>query len=268
MITLINIQMKQFFLAAASVVFVLTMSCASRKTAVPSDQSTTIIDKKWQLIELDGKPVADKVNGKTPSLEFLSAQSRYSAVTGCNGVGGEFTLGSNNSVKFSAGMSTMMACEDMSVENGLKNVFAKADNFVVEGDLLTLHTGKATPLAKFKLLPVQKTSLEGTWELDYISGPRIAFSGLYPTNKPTITFDTTTSKVSGNSSCNNYNGSVTLDGAKIKFSPLAATKMACEGAGESTYFTTLDKITSYSIHENTLTFIMGDIAMMRFHKKQ
>ena len=32
-------------------------------------------------------------------------------------------------------------------------------------------------------------SLDGTWELNYVAGPRIAFNGLYPNNKPTITFD-------------------------------------------------------------------------------
>ena len=36
-----------------------------------------------------------------------------------------------------------------------------------------------------------------TWELEYISGPRIAFEGLFPEKKPQITFDQETQKVSG-----------------------------------------------------------------------
>jgi hypothetical protein len=43
--------------------------------------------------------------------------------------------------------------------------------------------------------------------------------------------------------------------------------MACEGSGESVYFSTLEKITSFDVNGNTLTLIMGDIAMMRFQKK-
>jgi len=42
------------------------------------------------------------------------------------------------------------------------------------------------------------SKLEGTWELNYISGPRIAFDGLYPNKKPTINFDTKENRVSGN----------------------------------------------------------------------
>ncbi len=34
-----------------------------------------------------------------------------------------------------------------------------------------------------------------TWELDYISGPRIAFEGLYPDKKPQISFNNETNKV-------------------------------------------------------------------------
>jgi len=43
--------------------------------------------------------------------------------------------------------------------------------------------------------------------------------------------------------------------------------MACEGNGEPVYFKTLKTLTSYSGDENTLTLIMGDIAVMRFTKK-
>ena len=41
-----------------------------------------------------------------------------------------------------------------------------------------------------------------TWELEYISGPRIAFEGLYPNKKPQLTFDEKETKVYGNNGCN------------------------------------------------------------------
>jgi hypothetical protein len=43
--------------------------------------------------------------------------------------------------------------------------------------------------------------------------------------------------------------------------------MACEGNGEAVYFKTLKTVTAYSISDNTLTIIMGDIAVMRFTRK-
>ncbi|WP_286971145.1 META domain-containing protein [Flavobacterium sp. UBA4854] len=116
------------------------------------------------------------------------------------------------------------------------------------------------------------SKLDGTWELNYISGPRIAFDGLYPNKKPTIQFDTKANQVSGNASCNSYTGKLVVDGNKIDFTqPMAVTKMMClDGLqGEQTYLSTLQKITSYDVTNDgkTLNFISGDIAMMRFTKK-
>ena len=111
--------------------------------------------------------------------------------------------------------------------------------------------------------------LSGTWELNYISGPRIAFDGLYPNKKPTITLDVANSKVMGNTSCNSFNGLLKADGNKISFTqPLAMTQMMCLGEGENVFVSTLKKVNSWSVSNgNILNFIMGDIAVMRFTKK-
>ncbi|WP_053056645.1 META domain-containing protein [Tenacibaculum mesophilum] len=58
---------------------------------------------------------------------------------------------------------------------------------------------------------------ESTWELEYISGPRIAFQGLYPNKKPTISFNKETQKVEGNNSCNGYSAPYTLEANSISF---------------------------------------------------
>lgn len=112
------------------------------------------------------------------------------------------------------------------------------------------------------------SQLGGTWELNYISGPRIAFNGLYPATKPTITFDIADKKLSGNTSCNSFTGALVADDATINFShPLAMTKMACPGEGEATFLDMLKKVSTYAVSDSTLNFMMGDIAIMRFSKK-
>ena len=116
----------------------------------------------------------------------------------------------------------------------------------------------------------QMTSLQGSWELNYITGPRIAFQGLYPDEKPTIMFDLKADLVSGGTSCNRYSGKPNVDGNKINFkNDMALTRMYCPGDGESVYLATLQKIDSYAVSKDgkTLSFMMGDIAMMRFTKK-
>ena len=59
-------------------------------------------------------------------------------------------------------------------------------------------------------------SLQGEWVLTYISGPRIAFDGLYPGQKPVINFDIAGQKVFGKNSCNSYSGKLTIEDGVVK----------------------------------------------------
>ncbi|MEH6307033.1 META domain-containing protein [Olivibacter sp. CPCC 100613] len=114
-----------------------------------------------------------------------------------------------------------------------------------------------------------KDALNGTWELGYISGPRIAFEGLYPNKKPFIKIEVDSNRISGNTSCNNFFGKLNREGHNISFKEgLGMTKMLCEGQGEPTFISTLEKINRYDITDEgkTLHFIVGDIAMMRFKR--
>jgi heat shock protein HslJ len=112
--------------------------------------------------------------------------------------------------------------------------------------------------------------LQGSWQLNYITGPRIAFEGLYPDKKPTITFDMKKNEASGNTSCNNFSGGITREGNKISFSEaMAMTKMACPGEGETVFLQALKKVNNYDVTTGyTLTLLMDNVAMMRFTKIQ
>jgi len=138
--------------------------------------------------------------------------------------------------------------------------------------LLVLAFGVLTSCESKKALVASGSqSLEGNWELNYISGPRIAFDGLYPNEKPNITFNISGNLVMGKNSCNNYTGSFKAEGSKITFDEkgMASTKMFCEGEGEAVYMNTLSKINGYSITDEgkTLNLLVGDVAMMRFERK-
>lgn len=107
-----------------------------------------------------------------------------------------------------------------------------------------------------------------TWELEYISGPRIAFEGLFPNKKPQITFDQKETKVYGNNGCNGYSAPYTLNGKSLTFGePGPATMMFCEGGGEQQFLQQIKKITSYEIDKDgKLNLIQGDVSVMRFKK--
>lgn len=103
------------------------------------------------------------------------------------------------------------------------------------------------------------------WELEHISGPKIAFQGLYPDRKPTITFNKTTNNVEGNASCNGYRAEYTLDGNKLSFGEPGPTTMMYCGEGEQTFLNTMRKINTFSFdEEGKLILKMDDVAMMRF----
>ncbi len=267
--------MKIYTLLIATTLFLTLNGCGIKKAKNTEEVATTenIYNTKWKLIELNGKPVADKVNGKEPYLSFDDVTKRYTASGGCNGLGGTFEV-KGNDIKFSQGISTMMACMDMTVENGFRSIFGNTVQFSLSEDnvsktrTLSLSKDKKV-LARFTIANNESvTKLDGTWELDYISGPRIAFEGLYPDKKPTIQFDVEKGRITGNGSCNNYNGSVKIDGNNILFGAIASTKMMCPHIqGEDLYFQTLKKINKFDVQDDQLTFIMDDIAMMRFKKK-
>ncbi|WDF69528.1 META domain-containing protein [Sphingobacterium oryzagri] len=246
----------------------LFASCASRKTgSTASTDGVSITGQQWQLIELKGKAVPAKVNGKMPYLLFSEEDGRYSATGGCNGIGGEYTLAKNNGLKFSKGMSTMMACENMEIENGLRQVFEQASRYAVDGNSLLLYGDGETQLAKFVALVDQTDKLTGTWELDYVMEPGSSFDSLYAAKKPTITFDVVNMKLNGNSSCNNFSGKLDVKGNQLNFGPMAATRMACPGAGEQVFFNHLERVNAYDVQGDTLTMIMGDIVVMRWKRK-
>lgn len=114
----------------------------------------------------------------------------------------------------------------------------------------------------------QAELLEGTWQLTYITGPRIAFDGLYPNKKPTIVFDVKNNKIAGNNSCNQYFGTLIIDDNTINFkdAKMGMTMMACEGNGDDLYMETIQKIETYTISEDgkTLNLLIGNIEMLRF----
>ena len=148
-----------FFIAVLAGLFFINACSNSKTTSTNTTQenktsaetANDITGKKWKLIELMGQPVADSINGKEPSVIFNKEDSTYAANGGCNGLGGKIEWNAlTMSIKFKQGMSTMMACPDMTVENGLKNVFGAADNYTMNDSVLSLNKARMAPLARFR----------------------------------------------------------------------------------------------------------------------
>lgn len=137
-------------------IFALIMVSCSNKTINKKETSTEVTTKvdsksiyktKWKLIELRG----NKIENNKFILDFFE-ENRFSAFAGCNNLGGEYKVENVFKISFSKVISTMMACEDMKTEQELSKVFEMADNYIVNGKILSLNKGRMTPLARFELI--------------------------------------------------------------------------------------------------------------------
>ena len=109
-------------------------------------------------------------------------------------------------------------------------------------------------------------SLLGKWELDYIAtndGKSLADS--YPMGAPYLNF-ISNSLLNGSDGCNTLNGTVSVSGNEITFGNLATTMKACQGVNDYAFNSKLKGKLKYSISDETLTLIQGDVAVMRFKK--
>jgi len=117
--------------------------------------------------------------------------------------------------------------------------------------------------------PTKSTGTESLygplWELEFLSGPRIAFEGLFPDRKPQISFEKGIGEVIGNSGCNGYRAPFELNGQNIQFGePGPSTLMYC-GEGETHFRNIIRKVDGWRLTEDgKLELLLGDIPMMRF----
>ena len=273
--------MKHFILAVilvTGIMFFITACSSTKKTTMPGTPapSSAGMDQltagDWKLTELVGTfiPRISKA-----MLSFLSGEKNTVAGNaGCNRITGSFELPMMNKIKFSPLATTRMACSDEKVtatEAKFLAALGKVNTWTIADNKLTLSDSSSNELAKFTLikrLTKEEEKLNASWELNYITGTRIAFEGLYPGKKPTLIFNLTESEVEGNSSCNGFGAKVKIAGATISFSDPIGTMMACPGNGEQTFYKTLKTVTTYKLDDdNTLSLLAGDIPVMRFTRK-
>lgn len=138
-----------YYYLSALFLAVFLVSCQTQTAQKPT---TDITGKKWKLTELNGQPIALKNPKNNPYFKLDMKGMRYEGHAGCNGLGGTFEIKQDvMRIKFNQGMSTMMACEDLDIENQFTKAILAADNYSVNGNTLTLNKARMAPLAKFVL---------------------------------------------------------------------------------------------------------------------
>jgi copper homeostasis protein (lipoprotein) len=111
----------------------------------------SILGTKWQLVELNGKPVTNKDAKTKPYFIQLNKDNRFAAFAGCNSMMGQYELNQETMrIKFSKVAATLMACQDMEVEQAFAKVIETVDNYSLSGNSLSLNKARMAPLARFE----------------------------------------------------------------------------------------------------------------------
>lgn len=221
--------------------------------------------QKWDLKVLNGEEITEKYL-RPVYIEFNENESRISGSAACNRFFGSFKV-SDKTLNLSQMGSTKMFCDDKS--NQLETAFLKAlgevNGYKFDGQVLVLMNNKEE-VARFEESNAVPDEMAGTWELFYITGRRIAFQGLYPDNKPSITLQAGSGDLTGNTSCNAFNATFNHKKGEKLFKPGAATLKACPGEGEQAFMEQFQRVDAYSVSGDTLTFMAAGIPNMKFLK--
>ncbi len=210
----------------------------------PIDRFSAVADQLWVLVGYgDALNSIVVEEGALITATFGSADNMLTGSGGCNRYFTGYTSTDDGAMTIEGPIgSTMMACEaGMETEAAylaaLETVSAWSVND--EGRLqLTYSTGQ--PFAEMLVFAPGQTSLAGnTWRLVSFGDPGDPTPVQEGTEATAVfTPETETSgTISGSATCNNYNGSYSIDGDSITIGPLAGTMMMCpEGMDQETAF--------------------------------
>lgn len=265
-----------FFLSCLLTIFFMD-SCKPTQMNQPSrgadhQGSEALYQYTWNLLELEGTAVT---SFKTPYLQFSQGQvNRVSGNTGCNELSGAFVLSGERGIRFSPLATTRMACLGDYNESAFLSVLQKATEWRISDKDMFLYEGRMQ-LARFHAAlpsnaagPGNPNAINGSWELTYITGPRISFEGLYPEQKPELIINSLSPEANGHSSCNPFSCPMTIQGNKISFGDARATLMYCPGIGESTFFSLLKNVNRYAMEDDqTMLLLQDDVPLMKFRRK-
>jgi heat shock protein HslJ len=241
-------------------------ACKTNKASVVPELvggSEELYMYQWNLVELNSKPAAGATLLLSPGQV-----NRVAGNTSCNNMTGTMELKMDHAVKFNPLATTRKACMGENVEQPYLKALESATHWSIKDKQLFLLSGN-TVVARFNAQDVSKSlpdEFKGNWELEYITGPRIAFEGLYPEKKPLLIYEAG-DDYSGNTSCNGMGGKLVYDGQVLSFKPPITTMMACPGDGEQTFLKTLAMVDGYVMEEGKLVLRSKGVAVMRFAKK-
>lgn len=153
--------MNKIFNSLVFIALSLMMSCHTDKSKNKdqSEQNTnninlemagiTLTDTYWKLIEVNGQAVPTDTTKNTEAYLRFKADNTVEGTSGCNRMGGSYTINEGNRIAFSKLFSTMMACEDMRIEQAMNEALQRVDNYSLSDNTLSLNKARMASLLRF-----------------------------------------------------------------------------------------------------------------------
>jgi heat shock protein HslJ len=109
--------------------------------------------------------------------------------------------------------------------------------------------------------------LEGSWQLERINETELD-SANFMKGLPQLSFDLSQRRVSGHTGCNSVAGSIEVQGKRIAFAPMIATKMACPGMEfEHDYLRWFTGPVAYTIKDSELYLMVSADSTFIYRRK-
>lgn len=104
-----------------------------------------------------------------------------------------------------------------------------------------------------------------TWTLVEVNGMPVDPAAL---NRPATLLLDDQGRASGNSGCNQFGGSYTLEGADLHFGGIAMTRMACPGRMdvETAYAAALEATRAWRLTDGMLELLADDVVLARLRR--
>lgn len=212
----------------------------------------------WILAELPEVPLTGQ-----DDLTLRFEQGRASGTDGCNRFMGEYAA-TASTIRINAGGGTRMACppEIMAQALTYRNALASAQDYRIQGNTLTLLDASGSVTARFRSQP---ESLAGTsWRVTGINNQRGGVVSVIEGSDVSLTFSGD-GNVTGNASCNRFNGPFEQGGDQITFGALASTRRACIDEAlnqqEQAFFAALAKAATVRFEGSKLELRTADNAL-------
>lgn len=252
--------MKRLFFLTAVAGALLMTSCQTTNTAF----SPAKMEGEWNITEINGAQVSAQ---PYPYIGFDTQEGRVYGNSGCNRLTGTYTLkGKKGRIELSQMASTMMACENMDLEQKVLKALGETERIsAVDDDHLVLSGKNKMQIVRlekrFRIVPL--SDIRGEWRIVSVFGEKL--TGLE--KDPTVTFDTDKMRLSAYAGCNRLSASFTKGDKSnsISIPRVMSTRMACpDMTAEQNTITALEQVRSYGISNkgNLLLFSAGGNQVM------